>query len=276
MKKIKTILTLSALTIASFAFAQAPPPPNLDSVRAELYKVNKVFDSSYYLGFDVNIVYSSDTLFGRFEHEEMGGKYILNKRNLYYKMGNIEYAQNDSFVYNIYHDERMLMMTKDVLASNSTLFPLKEFVDSIITWYDSLYTISIFNADESKVIEFTATSTDVPYKRFAIYYEPESHYPDKFEMSMTDALNNLNDIPDSILQLVKLRPVEKRITMTFSNYYHPKTLEMFADDSYVFFDRQRKKYKPVEKFRGYRFMTNGVEGEEYDETIEIEAPPDEQ
>jgi len=275
MKKIKIILTLSAVAIASVAFAQSPPP-NLDSVKAELYKVNKVFDSSYYLGFDVNIVYSSDTLFGRFEHEEMKGKYILNRHNLYYKMGNIEYAQNDSFVYNIYHDERMLMMTKDALASNSMLFPLKEFVDSIITLYDSLYTISIDTVDESKVIAFTANSGNVPYKRFAIYFEPESHYPDKFEMSMTDALYNLDDIPDSILQLIRLRPVEKRITMTFSNYYHPKTLEMFDDASYVFFDRLRKRYKPAEKFRAYRFMTNGVEGEEYDESIEIDAPPDDQ
>lgn len=273
MKKIKFIIAVCAVAIASVASAQ---PNILDSVKTELYKVNKVFDSSYYLGFDVNIMYSSDTLFGRFEHEEMKGKYILNRRNLYYKMGNIEYAQNDSFVYNIYHDEKMMMMTKDIMASNSALFPLKEFVDSIITWYDSSYTISMYTVAESKVIEFTAITSEVPYKRFAIYYEAESHYPDRFEMSMRGELNDLYDIPDSIAALIRIKPVEKRITMSFSNYYHPKTLEMFEDNSYVYFDRQRKKYKPSEKFKAYRFITNGVEGEEYDESIEIEAPPDDQ
>ena len=272
MKRIKMFLWIAFIVISPIVYAQSPP--NLDSVKAELYKVNKIFDSSSYLGFNVNIVYSSDTVFGRFEHEEMSGKYILNKHNLYYRMGNMEYIQNDSFVYNIYHDERMMMMTKDIMASNSMLFPLKEFVDSIITWYDSLYTISMHTIDESKVIEFTATQTGLPYKRFAIYYEPESHYPDKFEMSMTDALSNIPDIADSIAQLIRLRSVEKRITMSFSNYYHPKTLEMFSDDSYVYFDRQRKKYKPIDKFKGYRFMTNGVEGDEYDESIEINAPSD--
>src|SRR5258705_2253715 len=106
MKKIIIIITVCAVAITSIALGQSPP--NLDSVKAELYKINKIFDSSYYLGFDVGIAYSSDTLYGRFEHEEMKGKYILNNRNLYYKMGNIEYAQNDSFVYNIYHDEKMI------------------------------------------------------------------------------------------------------------------------------------------------------------------------
>ena len=269
MKNIRLVITVCAVAIASFVSAQA----NLDSIKTELYKVNRVFDSSSYLGFNVNIQYTSDTLYGRFEHEEMSGKYVLNNRNLYYKMGNIEFAQNDSFAYSIYHDERMMMMTKDIMASNSLLFPLKEFVDSVITLYDSLYTISMYTVDESQVIAFTAISNNVPYKRFAIYFEPESHYPDKFEMTMIGSLDNLYDIPDSIAQLIRVRPVEKRITMTFSNYYHPKTLEMFDNTSYVFFDRQRKKYKPAEKFKAYRFITNGVEGEEYDDSLELSTPP---
>jgi hypothetical protein len=269
MRKVKLLLAGLFMIITGTLNAQLP---NLDSVKAELYKVNRVFDSSQYLGFDVNIVYASDTLYGKFEHDEMSGKYILNNRNLYYKMGNMEYTKNDSFVYNIYHDEKMMMMTKDVLPANSSVFPLKEFVDSIITWYDTAYTITIMNVEDSKMIEFKAKISGLPYQRFAVYYETSSHYPDKFEMTLKESLNEINDIPDSILQIIKSKPVEKRITMSFSNYYHPQTLEVFDNGSYVYFDRKRKKYIPIEKLKAYRFITNGVEGEEYNEAVELSSP----
>jgi hypothetical protein len=269
MKKI--IITTSSLLISCILFAQID---SLKLIRNELLKINEVFDSSIYLGFNVNIVYSSDTVYGKFDHEEMSGNYILNKRNIYYKMGNVEYAQNDSFVYNIYHNEKMLVMTKDILSSNSSIFPLKEFVDSIITWYDSVYTITLRDEEDSKVIEFNASISGLPYNRFAIYYEETSHYPDKFEMSFYDGLNNLPEAPDSIIQLIRLKTVQKKIVMSFYNYYNPQTLEVFSDKNYVQFDRVRRKYRPSEKFKAYRFITNGVDGDVYDESFVLYPPPD--
>lgn len=271
MSNIKIIIACMLVVCCNAGSAQSN---NLDSVKMELYKVNKVFDSSQYLGFDVNIVYSSDTLFGQFDHEEMSGKYILNNRNVYYKMGNVEYAQNDSFVYNIYHDEKMMMMSKDPVNSTSGMFPLRDFIDSIITWYDTSYTIAIDTVDESRVIEFKAKLSGLPYERFAIYYEPESHYPDKFEISFYADLVDKYEMPDAIAALVKLKRPQKKIVMNFSNYYHPQTLEVFDDESYVYFDRQRKIYRPAEKLRAYRFISNGIEAEEYDETIELTQPDD--
>ncbi len=249
--------------------------PNLDSVRQELYKVNQVFDSARYLGFDVDIVSSSDTLFGRYEHEEMKGNYILNNKNIYYRMGATEYAQNDSFLYNIYHDEKLLMMTRNTVSSNSGLFPLKNFIDSVVTWYDSLYTITLTSDTNSKIIQFTANQSGLPYQRFAIYYNEYSYYPDKFEMSLYEELD-LTGVPDSLLQLIRVRPVEKRITMSFSNYHNPSNLGVFENENYVYFDRLRKIYLPGAKLKAYRFIANGVPGEENDETIEMYPPPVEQ
>lgn len=249
-------------------------PANLDSVKAELYKVNKIFDSSAYLGFDVSIVYSSDTIYGKFEHEEMKGRYILNNRNVYYHMGDVEYAQNDSFVYNIYHDDKTMFMTKD-LVSASKLFPLKEFVDSIINWYDTAYTITLNDVEDLQVIQFNAAISGLPYERFAIYYDSISHFPERFEMWFQQPLDNQPDVPDSILQKIRLKTVTKKITMYFSNYYNPQTLEVFDDQTYVSFDRIRKRYRPNEKFRSYRFLANGVNGDDHDETVELYPPPDE-
>ena len=266
MKKIISIVMVTVfLSIAVYA-----QPSNLDSIKQELYKINKVFDSSRYLGFDVNIIYTSDTVYGKFDYEEMSGSYILSDRNVYYKMGSIEYVQNDSFTYNIYNDEQLLMMTRDSISAKSSLFPLKEFVDSIITWYAASYSINLRTEDDSKVIEFITTDTTAPYQKFAIYYALESYYPDKFEMFFTESYID----PDSVSSTDVLWPTKKRITMTFSNYNQPGTLEIFDDANYVLFDRMRKKYRPSEKFKAYKFIANGIDGEEDDESIELYPPPD--
>lgn len=259
-----------ALAVAILSPVVNAQPPNLDSIKQELFKINKVFDSSRYLGFDVNIIYTSDTVYGKFDYEEMSGKYILSDRNVYYKMGSTEYVQNDSFTYNIYHDEQMLMMTKDSISAKSSLFPLKEFVDSIITGYAASYTINLRVEEDSKVIEFIATDTIVPYKKFAIYYAQDSYYPDKFEMFFKEGYNN----PDTISSTDVLWPTNKRITIIFSNYNQPGSLDIFDDANYVLFDRMRKKYRPSEKFKAYKFIANGVDGEDDDDSIELYPPPD--
>jgi hypothetical protein len=269
MKQIKIIT--GCLLISYMLAAQSP---DLDSVKLELYKINKVFDSSRYLGFDVHIDYNSDTLFGKFQQEQMDGRYILNNQRLYYKMGATEYIQNDSFVYNIYHDEKMMMMTKDVMASKSNLFPLKEFADSIIAVYGSTYTITLRNEDDSKVIEFTTSNSSLPYQRFAIYYDSVTHYPDKFEMSFMADIS-FYEIPDSLAAKMRIKAPKNRITMQFLNYGFPSSLEIFDDENYVYFDRVRKRYQPSEKFKGFRFIANGVGDDSGpDDTIESNPPDD--
>lgn len=263
MKKSFIAIVIIVLTAAGL---QAQPP-SLQQVKDELYKINKVFDSSRYLGFDVNIYYTSDTIFGNFEYEEMSGKYILNERNVYYKMGNMEYMQNDSFAYSIYHDEQMMMMTRDSMGSKSSLFPIKEFVDSIITWYSSLYTISLSDSDGLSVISFTATDSLAPYKRFAIYYEPSRHFPHKIEMYSTELSEEEQSTGTADV------PTKRWITMAFSNYHNVETFDVFDDARYVFFDRIRRQYIPSGKYKSYKFISSGVNSEEGDETTELYPPP---
>lgn len=247
--------------------------PTLDSIKLELYRINRVFDSSNYLGFDLNIIYASDTVLGKFDHEEIDGKYILNARNVYYRMGNVEYIQNDSFVYNIYHDEKMMIMTKLSASPFNNPFPLREFVDSMINWYDSSYTITMNDEGDSRVIKFTANVPGLPYQRFAVYYDSSNRYLDKFEMSFYEPVETMSDMPDSIAELIRLKTVMKKVTMNFSNYYSPSTLEIFNDENYVTFDRLRRRFQPAEKYSSYRFLANGTNGDEEDMSIELSAPP---
>jgi hypothetical protein len=219
----------------------------------------------------VNIVYNSDTAYGQFEHEEMNGTYVLNDKNLYYKLGSNEYVQNDSFAYTIYNDEKMMIMTKDVNAVRSNLFPLREFIDSVVSTYDTAYLITARTEQESKVIEFTARFDTLQYKRFAIYYDSSTHYPDKFEMEFMEG-GEYTDADSTVAYDKRL--MRKRVTMNFTNYYHTSSSTVFTDENYVSFDKKRKKYRPSEKFKNYRFIANGIDGEDYDESIEAyPAPP---
>jgi hypothetical protein len=280
MKKGKTesmrkmfMAMISLLAAVSMIQAQV----NLDTAKAELYKINKVFDSSRYVGFDINFIYSSDTVYGKFAYEELAGKYILNEKNIYYRLGNTEYIQNDSFVYNIYHDEKMIMMTRDLVIAKSSLFPLREFVDSALNTYDSGYIISQSEDDELKMLGFKAKFDSIPFQWFAIYYEPESHLPDRFEMHYFDGVDESDTaflLGDTIQKLAFTKhPVKRRITIKFSNYHSPNKLDVFVNENYVFFNRQTRRYSPADKFSGYRFITNGIEGNGPDETVEVYPPP---
>jgi concanavalin A-like lectin/glucanase superfamily protein len=244
----------------------------LNNVENDIYKINAVFDSSRYLGFNVNITYNSDTMYGQFEHEEMSGSYIMNDKNLYYKLGTNEYMQNDSFAYSIYNDEKMIIMTKTGSSAKSNLFPMREFIDSVVASYDTAYLITTRTEDESKVIDFTARYDTLQYRRFTMYFDSVTHYPDKLAMEFFEG-GTYTDADSTVAY--DARRMLKRITMNFSNYYHTTSPDIFSDEKYVSFDKQRKKYRPSQKFKDYRFIANGVDGEDYDESIEAyPAPPE--
>ena len=60
--KRKLIVLIGLLGLTFSLYSQY----NLDSAKARLYQINKVFDSARYLGFNVQFVYSTDTIYGKF------------------------------------------------------------------------------------------------------------------------------------------------------------------------------------------------------------------
>ena len=252
----KNKLTLVCCSI--YCFSATAQPANLDSVKTELYLVNKVFDSSRYLAFDVIYRMKSDTSFGKFGQDEMAVSYIINNKNLYYRTGEEEFLQTDSFSYSIYHDDRTIIMSREEPLLVGNRFPLREFLDSIITWYDTAYSIRLTQTDTMHAISFVALIDSVPYSRFAIYYRPGSYLPTAIEMETREAFDR-GDIPDTLLAKVSLKPVKRKLTMSFLNYTFPNTLEVFDDSKYVIYDRFRRHYQVAAKYRDYELITNNME-----------------
>ncbi len=266
MKTIKKIIPFCFYLLLGL---QPMAQTNIDSVKADLGRINEYFDSATYLAFDVDITTASDTLFGKFTHDETPGKYIISDKSIYYNLGTTEYMQNDSFVVMIYHDEKTMFVTRDTITAKSSLFPLKRFADSVISLSQQYYDITQYDDSDSRVIEFNARDSSMGYTRFAVYYSPDGFYLNRLEMSFPETHDPAD--PDNGLDAVIFH---KKITMSFSNYSNPGSLDVFNNANYVYFDRLHKSYGPSTKFRGYRFIIDGFPGGDSDEATEIYPPPD--
>lgn len=264
----KTIILFCMLASVQFLQAQSPM---LDSARNEIYRINRVFDSSMYLGFNMDIGYRADSSNVTIETEQMSGTYVLNKKNLYYNMGGTEYIQTDSFSYTIYGDTRMMIMARNAVRNNSELLPLKTYLDSVLNYYGNAFTITIDtvhidSADYVKRILFTIDSvggnsdTITNCTSFFIEYDEGSYLPSKFNFSYKeDAPVYVDDtVFSGYIKLVK------HVNMNFSSYKAFTNTEVFNDVQYMIYNRQRKIYEPADKYKNYQFITTGFENEEAD------------
>ena len=224
MKYSSSITVLLFLLLVKPASAQEP---DLDSVKTILYEVNKVFDSSRYLAFDVQMLYRSDTSFGRFESDAQQARYVINDKHLYFAMNNDEYVQTDSFLFNIYHDDQLIVMSRQPAERVSNRFPLREFLDSILTIYDSAYAIRAFGGESMHRVTFVAKNDSLPYSRFAIAYAPDNFLPTSIEIETLGYLD-LTDVPDSLIAKVSIKPVRQRVEMIFENYSFPDNPNIFG------------------------------------------------
>jgi len=269
MKKI-TLLLCSVL----FVQVLQAQSPLLDSAKHELYQINKAFDSSLYIAFNLDIGLKADSAGITIETDQVSGNYLLNKKHMYYNMGGTEYVQTDSFSYTIYADEKIMVMTKNFVEKASDVFPLRTFVDSVIQYYGNNYTITIDTSSNdsvaySKRIAFTynyfGTPDSIPpaYTFVAIEYNDETFFPSAFIFSYGEIAERDSAVFTTLL---------KTVTMKFSDYKAFSNTEVFNDNQYILYNRQHKIYEPVDKYKDYRFMTAGFENEDEDAQYYREVP----
>ena len=268
MKKIIIVFC----TVFFVQFVKAQLGPVRDSARAELYRINQVFEHNMYLGFNMDISYRADSANITVETEQQSGNYVINKKNMYYNMGGTEYIQTDSFSYTIYADNKTIIMGKNEVQPSNVLTPLNGFLDSLVdrhvSYYDvSMDTIQLDSADYIKRINFvfdTAYGTDtglaIKYSSFNVAYDEGSHRPSKLSFSYWE------DVPVYISDTVFNGYIKelKHVDINFSGYRAFTNTEIFNDIQYVIYNRQRKIYEPADKYKNYQFITTGFENEEAD------------
>jgi hypothetical protein len=242
----------------------------LDSAKNELYRINKVFDSSAYLGFAINIIYNTDTCTstGNTQHYEKRVEYQLNNKDYYYKVDDIEYMQNDSFTVSIDHEEKSMIVTKNNFNQLSGSFMMKDFLNNSINNYDSIYTITITNLQDSisREISFATTDSLSPYTNFSVRYDIESHQPQQIEaglaekIAVTDSSQLTGTHTDVLTQKLKL---------IFVDYRAIPTGKIFDEHNYFYKDRQTKRYQPADKYKYYEFLTAGIDEDEMEDNPKL-------
>lgn len=242
----------------------------LDSAKNELYRINKVFDSSAYLGFAINIIYNTDTCVstGNAQHYEKRVEYQLNKKDYYYKVDDIEYMQNDSFTVSIDHEEKSMIVTKNSFNQLSGSFMMKDFLNNSINNYDSIYTITITDLPDSisRVIDFSTTDSLSPYTKFSVRYDIENYQPQQIEAVLAEKIAVTDS---SQLTGVHTDLLNQKLKLIFLDYRAIPTGKIFDEHNYFYKDGQTKRYLPVDKYKYYEFLTAGIDENEMEDNQQV-------
>jgi hypothetical protein len=222
----------------------------LDSVKNEIYRINKVFDSSGYMGFSLNIQYCTDTA--------ASGACRRDEKNVEY-----QYIQNDSFTVNIDHTEKSMIVTKNNFNQLSGSFMLKDFLNNSLAFYSSVYTITIVDVDSLyRTILFVTNDILSPYKNFSVTYDNETYQPKFIEAALTEKLEVTDDSSQTDL-------LNQNLKLTFLNYRLIPTGKIFDEQNYFFKNKATKRCMPADKYKYYHFITAGIDEDELEDNPQV-------
>jgi hypothetical protein len=266
MRTIQILLLLLLLSLGVNAQV------SVEYASQRLSQINKIFDTAYFLRFNVQYIYSTDTVYGRFEHSERSGEYVIKGNNFYYKLGDVEYMQNDSFAFNVFHGDKTMILSKRNFAGASSTMPMKQIYDSILQQYANYYTInsSINEIDDEETIEFSTDSIGVPYKRFSITFDRSNYYPIKAEFRYNEVEGDLDSEDTTANPEHQNISWNKTMTILFSQFRLMETDSgIFREEIYVYYDPVKKRFIPSEAFKSFVLYVNGIEQDELEENPEI-------
>jgi hypothetical protein len=250
MKKIILLLMIAV------SVAQGYAQNNLATIKAQLSLVNKAYDSARYFGFDVAMRYTTDTVFGKYENDAMQAKYILNQKNMYYKIEENTYMQNDSLSIYIMEDDKQVMVSKNTVMGNANFFQIKNFVDSLLDSVGVYYNMSLqtLNTDEKQVrLDIWNDTLPAPYTNLWVTYDADSYL---IKEMVIKTRNHSDD-----LELIRTtNPYFKgTITMTFSNYHFENNAKELDETEYIIYNPKYNSYSLSFKYAGYKLNLMGIE-----------------
>lgn len=211
-----------------------------DSAIVALSSIDSVYRNAFYLGFDIKIAYKSDTLWAGtdsadFVYTEMVGNYIFNGKKALYKLGDIEYLQNETYTIALYKENKTILVGKtDTNQVVTNFLPTRQVFDTMMADLDSLYECSsIVTSDDRKIITFKSNSDSLTlFKTVEIEYDTTTFLLSKVVYVMYD---NDYTAPDEILSTDVRRKIS--FSFNFTNYRIERVdPDVFSEMKYLFFD----------------------------------------
>jgi hypothetical protein len=243
-------VTIVALILAA---GMNTPQAKAQTLTDTIHGLYRSYDSMQNLTFDVRYVYTTDTINGETETEQLQGFYTMSNRKALYRLGNIEFMQNDSVLISVYHDDKIMMITPRQVNNAGSLLPLRQALDSMITSYSAHYTITHQHntTDSISTIHFAGDST-VPFAHFYVLYDRADHLITAMKYVYYEVDEEI-DLPRASFDDPVKR--ERRLTLYFENYRFDNISPALYDPSNYAW-KEGEKWTPARKYIDYRVYSN--------------------
>ncbi|MBN8785009.1 MAG: hypothetical protein J0G98_18260 [Terrimonas ferruginea] len=242
-----------AIVLLVFAAITKPQQAKAQTLTDTIQRLYGIYDSMQYLSFDVRYVYTTDTVNGETETEQMLGSYTMSRRRALYRLGNIEFMQNDSVLISVYHDDKIMMITPRTVNNAGSLLPLREAIDSMVSTYSAHYTITHQHntTDSISTIHFEGDSI-APFAHFYVLYNRESQLITEMRYIYYEEDEDI-DLPRSSLPDPSRR--KRKLTLYLDNYrFDNISPDLYDPSNYAW--KEGEKWTPVRKYIDYRVYSN--------------------
>jgi hypothetical protein len=208
-----------------------------------------------YLSFDVKFNYGSDTLLGKYVSEQMDGTYTLAGKKAKYRLGDIDFMQNDSFFIAVYNKDKLIMVDEPKALNMGSQLPMRQQIDSLLSAYASHYNISIYSQTaDTGVIQFLGADSLAQFDRFALQYD--SHTYMLYQLSYT--YKEPAELDSAVLAayqastgITGVPQQNKRFTIGFLNYRYENYNEaVYDENNYIWFENGM--CKPAARYEDYK------------------------
>lgn len=220
---------------------------NAQTPQQVLASIYGKYDSLANLTFDIKYTYSSDTLYGDFMYDVLEGTYTMNGRKAKFRLGDIEYLQNDSFFIAVYKQDELMMVTEPRQTNSGSFLPLRDQLDSLVIAYAAHYTITPVVNDSIGQLVFDAADTIAQYKRFIIEYEADSKLLRALTYWFTEVVPMENSVTDvSRVKNLKIEFLRHRFDQ-FSDALYDENQYVVTEEGVL---------KPAVKYAGFRLFNS--------------------
>lgn len=257
--KITALFTLLIMLSFEKTYAQ-----DLEAVKAQLKKMNAVFDSSYFLTFKVNYSYHSyDSASAVQDSSQRTATYKVKGRNFFYNFGDVEYMQNDSMAFTVSNKDKMIILSRSKVAAPSQALSLSALTDTAINAYSNYYNITntVDSASSTGSIYFIALpNSNVPYQQIIVTYSLANSTLSSISLNYFAPGNiPVRDSTGMPTGDIKRALLKNDMLITFSDYnYEQPDNTFFKREHYFYYDRMQRAYITTGKFKDYHLYTNGI------------------
>lgn len=222
-----------------------------EHVKSRLRTIYRNYDSIPYLSFDVRYTYTSDTVAGRSDHDVVVGSYTMSGKKAKFRMGEVEYMQNDSIFIAIYQKDQM-MIVADPKSNAGGHLPMRVILDSAVNSVSEEYEIQVSENEGDSIhsISFIARTDSAVFERFTLHYAVDKGVILRLEYlfgqpeAQPDSTGQIPEHPEVIRR-------HKKLQIDFFNYRLDNYQgDLYDESKYVWYENGE--LKPTSAYKEYR------------------------